>query len=333
MEENQKIGVLQSASILHRYPDNPVLTSKQVPYPSVIAYNAGVIKYQGRYVMVFRNDYDWNKDEQKAVGFQLGLAFSDDGIHWQTQPRPILQPENEEVLGSIDPRITLLEGRCYITYCQYTRPGFLATIAATTDFEHFEIISKSEPDNRDMVLFPDKIGGRYIRLDRPFPRESRQNQDRFDIWISESPDLIYWGRHEPLLCVEDIPYANARLGAGTPPVRTEWGWLSLFHAVDFDSERGKNGWEDKWQKRYTAGVLLQDLENPRKVIASSRSPLIAPEADYEAKEGFRTNVIFPTAMVLEDTGEVKIYYGAADTAVALATTDLESLVRFCKNEL
>ena len=152
----------------------------------------------------------------------------------------------------------------------------------------------------------------------------------YDIWISESPDLVYWGKSDLQLCVEDVPYANERLGAGNLPVRTEYGWLSLFHAVDVDPNRGKNGWEDKWPKRYSAGVMLQDLQDPRKLIAYSKEPLIAPEPEfpYETKEGFRTNVIFPGAMIIEDNGEVKMYYGAADTVECLATAQLDDLIDF-----
>jgi len=323
------IGSLQSSPIIKRHPLNPIFTAEDVPYPSVIAYNAGVVKYQGQYLMVFRNDYHYNEGEQKADHFQIGVAYSDDGIsNWRVHPGPILEFQGgDDVLGSFDPRVTVLEGRVYITYCQYTKHGYRGTIAVTDDLEHIEIVSNSVPDNRNLVLFPERINGRYIRHERPFPIDSR-SQRLYDIWISESPDLVYWGKSEPLLCVEDIPYANERLGAGTPPVRTPWGWLSLFHAVDIDPSRGKNGWEDRWPKRYSAGVMLQDLENPRKLIAYSKEPLIVPETPYETKEGFRHNVIFPGGMIVEDNGEVKIYYGAADTVECLATTQLDDLIDF-----
>jgi beta-1,4-mannooligosaccharide/beta-1,4-mannosyl-N-acetylglucosamine phosphorylase len=312
------VGPLHSSSIIKRHPLNPIFTAEDVPYPSVIAYNAGVVKYQGQYVMVFRNDYNWNEEEQKAIGFQIGVAYSDDGIsNWRVHRKPII-----EFQGGED-----VDGRIYITYAMYTKHGYRGTIAVTDDFENIEILSSAVPDNRDMVLFPEQIDDIYIRLERPFPIDSR-SQRLYDIWISESPDLVYWGKSEPLLCVEDVPYANERLGAGNPPVRTEDGWLSLFHAVDIDPSRGKNGWEDKWPKRYTAGVMLQDLKNPRKIIAYSREPLIAPEVPYETEEGFRTNVIFPGGMILEEDGEVKIYYGAADTVQCLATTQLDDLIDF-----
>jgi beta-1,4-mannooligosaccharide/beta-1,4-mannosyl-N-acetylglucosamine phosphorylase len=147
------------------------------------------------------------------------------------------------------------------------------------------------------------------------------------IWFSSSPDLVHWGGEKLVLGVEDVPFSNNKIGSAAPPVKTEHGWLTSFHAVDLDPSRGKNGWEDKWQKRYCAGLMLLDLEDPSKVVGLYREPLLAPEAPYEVAEGFRTNVIFPCGMILEDDGEVKLYYGASDTCIALATGQLEDLLK------
>ena len=168
-----------------------------------------------------------------------------------------------------------------------------------------------------------------MRLERPFPVYSRGGIDRFDTWISFSPDLRYWGDTKLLLAVEDVPYANDKIGPGAPPVKTKAGWLTLFHAVDIDRTRGKNGWEEKWQKRYCAGIMLLDLNNPAKIIGLYKKPLIAPETRYETEEGYRTNVIFPGGMILEDNGEVKIYYGASDTVECLAVANVEDLIALC----
>ena len=161
----------------------------------------------------------------------------------------------------------------------------------------------------------------------------RGGGERFDIWISDSPDLKYWGNSDLLLAVEEIPYANTKLGPAAPPVKTPQGWLTTFHAVDLDPQRGKNGWEDRWQKRYTAGIMLLDLEEPWKVVGMMKNPLMAPEASYEVDGGFRNNVIFPGGMILEDSGEVKIYYGAADTVECLATAHVDDLVALCTDPL
>ena len=132
-----------------------------------------------------------------------------------------------------------------------------------------------------------------------------------------------------MLGVEHVPYANDKIGPGAPPVKTKQGWLTTFHTTDLDPSRGKNGWEDSWKKRYTAGIMLLDLENPSRVIGMASSPLIAPEVSYEIEGGFRNYVIFPGGMILEDSGEVKIYYGAADTVECLATAHVDDLVRLC----
>jgi beta-1,4-mannooligosaccharide/beta-1,4-mannosyl-N-acetylglucosamine phosphorylase len=185
------------------------------------------------------------------------------------------------------------------------------------------------PDNRNMVLFPEKVGGKYVRLERPFPVYSRGGRDRFDIWMGCSPDMRYWGDHALVLAVEEVPFANDKLGPAAPPVKTRKGWLTTFHAVDRDESRGKNGWEPAWKKRYTAGIMLLDLNDPRKVIGMSKEPLLAPEAEYETDGGFRNHVIFPGGMILEDSGEVKIYYGSADTVECLATAHVDDLLKLC----
>ena len=131
-----------------------------------------------------------------------------------------------------------------------------------------------------------------------------------------------------MLGVEDVPWANDKIGPTASPIKTEKGWLTLFHAVDRDDEgRGKNGWEKKWTKRYTAGMMLLDLNDPSKVLSVYKKPLIVPDTPLETDEGFRENVIFPCAMLLEDDGEVKIYYGASDTCVCLATAQLDDLLK------
>ena len=322
-------AVLKSSGVIRRHSANPVLGPERVPYESDMVFNAGVAKYQGRYVMVFRNDYGWN-EKSGLTDTNLGLAFSDDGVRWQVRPSPCWQWHDEEILRVYDPRLTVLDGRCVLCFAVDTRHGVRGGIAVTEDFERFDVLSMSVPDNRNMVVFPERIGGRYVRLERPFPVYSRGHTDRFDIWLSDSPDLRYWGNARMVLAVEDVPFANDKIGPGAPPVRTERGWLTTFHSVDLDPSRGRNGWEPHpWQKRYCAGIMLLDLDDPSKVIGLCPDPLIAPEASYETEGGFRNDVIFPTGMILEGTGEVKIYYGASDRLVCLATAAVEDLLRLC----
>jgi beta-1,4-mannooligosaccharide/beta-1,4-mannosyl-N-acetylglucosamine phosphorylase len=329
MELPETVGALRSSPCVRRHAGNPVLTAKDVPFPATLVYNAGICKFQGQYVMVFRNDV-YDRPEGKFQEINLGLATSRDGVRWEVAPKPCFRWIDEEVLRCYDPRLTVIEGRVYMCFAVDTRHGLRGGIAVTDDLEKFEVLHLSAPDNRNMVLFPERLGGKYVRLERPFPIYSRsRKRDRFDAWISDSPDLRYWGNSRLLLAVEDVPFANDKVGPAAPPVLTKQGWLTLFHAVDIDFSRGKNGWEEKWQKRYTAGIMLLDRDDPGKIIGLSREPLLVPEAPYEISGGIRNHVIFPGGMVLEPSGEVKIYYGSADTVECLATADVGDLLKMC----
>lgn len=311
---------------IRRHAANPILSHKDVPYPCTLLFNAGVARFQGQYVMVFRNDYGtWG--EPRFQGTNLGIATSRDGVKWEVRPKPWLEIKTDEIRRIYDPRLTVLDGRCYMCFAMDTNHGVRGGIGVTDDFDTFDILSLSVPDNRNMVLFPEKIGGSYFRLERPFPVYSR-GRDRFDIWSGASPDLRYWGDHNLVLGVEQVSFANDKLGPAAPPVRTRAGWLTLFHAVDRDESRGKHGWENSWKKRYTAGLMLLDPDEPWKVKGLCQQPLLAPEdAPYERDGGFRNNVIFPGGMILEESGEVKIYYGAADTYECLATAHVDDLLK------
>jgi len=336
--------LFQTNPVIKRFSGNPVLTRQDIPYPATLVFNAGVTVFNGQFVTVFRNDYgEWGNPV--FAGTNLGLATSTDGVRWQVHPRPIWTLEDVkrdsahlfpgdsaewEVLRAYDPRLTVIDGQCYMCFALDTRHGLRGGIARTEDFAHFEVLSLSAPDNRNMVLFPEKVGGNFVRLERPMPIYSRGVGDCFDLWYSDSPNLTHWGNHHCVLGVESVPFANDKIGPAAPPVKTEQGWLTLFHAVDLDPQRGKNGWEERWQKRYTIGVMLLDLKNPYHVLGMSKLPLMVPEAAYE-RNGFRNNVLFPGGMILEKSGEVKIYYGAADTVECLATVHVDELLRLCSH--
>lgn len=330
--------------MLQRHPSNPILTHQQCPFPATTVFNAGVAKFEGRYVMLFRNDYGrWG--DPNFDGTNLGLATSADGISWTVEPQPVLDAERarqglrhlydprfgaEEIRRIYDPRITVIEGRAYVCFAVDTEHGILGGVAVTDDFQTFEFLSLSAPDNRNMVLFPEKIGGNYLRLERPFPVYGRRSPEAFDIWSSDSPDLRYWGNTRLLLAGEDLPYANSKIGPAAPPVRTRRGWLVPIHAVHSDPTTRLAGWEStSWHKTYYAGLILLDLDDPTRVIGRTRLPLLAPETPYEL-EGFRGSVIFPCGFLVESTGEARLYYGAADTCVALATGQLDDLLDACE---
>lgn len=331
--EEPQIGQLKSDPSIRRFGGNPVLKASDVPYRADLVCNAGVTKFNGKYVMVFRNDIRIDEFTVQE-GVSLGLAYSNDGLTWHVQSKPCFDAHlvgNEtEFINTYDARLTVIQGRCYMTFGTDTRHGVRCGIAVTDDFEKFQIISICTPDNRNFVIFPEKFGGNYLRLERPFPIYGRPGySERFDIWASDSPDLVYWGNPHLVLGVEDVPFSNQKIGPGPPPIKTSKGWLAVFHASDFDASRGRDGYEHSWKKRYSAGVMLLDLQDPRKVLGMSKEPLFTPEAPYEVAGGYRNKVVFPTGMILEESGELKIYYGAADTSVCLATAQLGDLVNLC----
>lgn len=308
--------------------DKPVLTYKDVPYNAALIFNAAVEKINCKYVMLFRNDYG-DFEKERLDGSCLGFATSDNGIDWVVSDKPRFQIPDARIKRIYDPRITVIDGEIYVCFAVDTNHGVHGGIAKTEDFENFEIISVSTPDNRNMVLFPEKINGNYVRLERPMPVYTRGGKDRFDLWLSESPDLVYWGKSRLVMGVEDVPFANDKIGPAAQPIKTDKGWLTTFHAVELDPSMGKNGWENKWQKKYYAGIMLLDLNDPSKVIGKYDKPLIVCDRDYEVENGFRKDVIFPCGCLLEDSGEVKIYYGASDTVECLATADVNDLIKLC----
>ncbi|MBR2986338.1 MAG: glycoside hydrolase family 130 protein [Clostridia bacterium] len=329
----------KSASCVKKL-NKPILTCKDIPYDASLVFNAGVVKFKGKYVMVFRNDYGTTEElfgkGKRFAGTNLGVAFSDDGYNWNAMPQPWFQWKTDEIQRAYDPRLTVIDDELYICMAIDTKHGIRGAVAKIIDFDNPpQIISMSVPDNRNMVLFPERINGNYIRLERPMPVYFRDGEptyglfDFFDLWLSESPDLKYWGESRLVLDVDAVPFANDKVGPGAPPIKTDKGWLMLFHAVERDNDRGKNGWEQKWEKVYYTGIALLDLDDPSKVIGMSKEPLIVSDLPYEFDGGFRTDVIFPGGMILEDDGEVKIYYGAADTVECVATANVNDLIDLC----
>lgn len=322
--------------MITKHPSNPVLAAKDIPYPASLVFNAGVTKYNGRYVMVFRNDYGFGTQYPNGkgpdAGTNIGVAFSENGVDWQVRPEPWIEfLDDPEIRRFYDPRLTVVEGKCYLCFAVDTHHGTRGGIAVTEDFEKYQVLTMTAPDNRNMVLFPERINGDFVRLERPFPVYSRGGGEKFDTWISTSPDCRYWGNTDLLLGLEDVPFGNAKIGPGAPPIKTQEGWLTTFHAVHKHVDRELKGWEDRpWQKEYLAGLMLLDLQNPKKILGISREPILSADQDYEL-DGFRGSVVFPGGMILEDDGEVKIYYGGADTVEALAVAHVDDLLASCLN--
>ncbi|MBP5543804.1 MAG: glycoside hydrolase family 130 protein [Kiritimatiellae bacterium] len=322
---------------IRRHSSNPILSARDIPYDASLIFNAGVAKWQGEYVMLFRNDYgqteeSWRKTQASGqwphLATNIGIARSRDGVHWTAGPKPVFQMRDDEIQRVYDPRLTIVEGRPVLCFAMDTKHGLRGGIATTDDFERFEVQSLSVPDNRNMALFPERVGGCFVRLERPMPVYSHGGGEHFDIWLSESPDLRFWGESRLVMGAERVPYATGKIGPAAPPVKTPRGWLATFHAVRY-ADQDLHSWEGNWRKEYCAGLMLLDLDDPSKVIGLSREPLLVAEEPYETN-GFRGSVIFPGGMILEDSGEVKIYYGAADTVECLATAHIDDLLAFCE---
>lgn len=320
-------------NLVERYKDNPILSKKDIPYKADLIFNAGVTKYHGVYYMIFRNDYKgYPCDNNGLAGTNLGLAISKDGIHFKVDKKIRFAMKDNEIKRIYDPRLQVIDDQIFMCFACDTKHGIRGGIGKLNkSFSKLEIISLTTPDNRNMVLFPEKINGKYVRLERPFPVYSRHGE-YFDIWMSESSDLKYWGNSKLVLGSEQVKFANYKIGPGTPPIKTKKGWLALFHAVEFDPNRGKNGWEKKWQKIYYTGVMLLSLKDPSKVIGLYQKPLLAPSTSYERIDGFRNDVIFPGGLILEENGEVKIYYGAADTVECVAFSTVNELLKLCQKK-
>lgn len=313
----------------------PVFSYKDVPYNAALTFNAGVIKHNGKYIMMFRNDAGSVEKQELNGETNIGLAFSDDGIKWNTYEKPVFRLHDDEINRVYDPRLTVIDDEVYICFATDTKHGIRGGIGKVSeDYKSVEVISLSVPDNRNMALFPEKINGKFVRVERPMPVYGRYYNvnGTFDVWMSDSPDLVYWGNSKLVLACEDVPFCNDKIGPGAPPIKTDKGWLTIFHSVILDKSIGKNGWEDSWQKKYYVGIMLLDKDDPSKVIGMSKEPLLVPELEFEVTGGFRNEALFPCAMILDDNDEVKIYYSAGDMYVCLATANVNDLIDLCSEE-
>lgn len=299
---------------LGRYEGNPILTAQDFPRPVNSVFNAGAAKYGNEYILL-------NRVQGLDGTSYLWVARSRDGYHFTPDPEPAMVPSTEEPFaryeeyGIEDPRITRIDDTYYIVYVCYSSFDCRVGLALTRDFQAFERVGLiSLPDNKDAVLFPEKIGGRYARLDRPMTVIS----GRRDIWISYSPDLLYWGDARVVMTPRPGRWDSEKIAAGAPPIKTEKGWLLIYHGV-----RGTAS-----GKIYRLGVALLDLEDPSRVVGRAREAILYPAAleDFLGDVG---HVVFTGGVILEDDEELKIYYGAADQVMCLATANLDDLITLC----
>ena len=239
----------------------------------------------------------------------IRVARSLDGLHFSVDLDPFIYPIREgEAYGIEDARVTFLEGRFYLNYTVVSRDSWATALAVTDDFRTVERKGLIfHPENKDVAIFPEKIGGLYVALHRP----NNSGFGKASIWTSQSPDLLHWGNHECIVRPRDIPWEAAKIGGGAPPIKTDQGWLVIYHA------KGE-------QSVYSLFTLLLDLHDPRRVIRRGREPILVPTEPYET-EGFFPNVVFSNGVV-ETDGRVYIYYGAADECACVAITDIDTLL-------
>jgi predicted GH43/DUF377 family glycosyl hydrolase len=294
---------------LHRWERNPILTLEDMPFRSNTVFNGTPVKVDGTYHLIIR------VEGQQGYSF-FALARSGDGLHFEVEKQPCLMPATTEPWrtweenGIEDPRLTVIEGVYYIMYTAVSHFGHYIALARTDDFHHYERMAVvSEPSNKDGVLFPEKINGLYARLDRPF------GYDTGAVWVSYSPDLIHWGRSEYCFGPRPRYWDQFRVGASAPPIRTPKGWLEIYHGVKMTSAG----------PIYRVGTVMLDLENPARVIGRCLEPLLSPRTAYE-RIGDVGNVCFACGAIVEEDGDVKVYYGAADTSICVAMAPMEELI-------
>ena len=300
-------------SLIQRHPDNPILVKEHMPFRAQCVFNSGATLVDDEIVMLVNTwDAAWRP--------RFLVARSRDGVRFAVGEKNMVEAPREYPYrpdaGIFDTRITPIDGVYYITYNTYAEgAGGRIRLARTHDFEEIEDLGfLTGADHRNGVLFPERIDGAYVRLERPNGQEGLG-----EIFISFSPDLVHWGRTKLLLRKGSEYWESAKIGPGAPPVRTDRGWLVLYHGC----REHMNG------LMYNMGCMLLDLEDPARIIGKMRDCLMWPEMPYELT-GNCPGVVFPTAAIPHgEPDELKIYYGAADTCMGLALANQSALVEQC----
>ena len=298
--------------VVWRSKRNPIITRDAVPDANSI-FNSAIVPFENGFAGVFRCD-------NTARDMQLYTGKSKDGINWEIEPKRIqFKCEDDEICNFVygyDPRVCWLEDRYYITWCNgYYGPTI--GVGYTYDFKTFyQTENAFLPHNRNGVLFPRRINGKFTMLSRP---SDRGHTPFGDIFYSESPDMIHWGHHRQVMSPTG-GWQSTKIGAGPTPIETSEGWLLIYHGVLTSC----NGFV------YSFGAALLDIEKPWKVIYRTRPYLLSPREYYECV-GDVQNVAFPTAALYDPpTGRMAIYYGGADTVTCLAFAKFDELIDFIK---
>ncbi|MBO7356917.1 MAG: glycoside hydrolase family 130 protein [Lachnospiraceae bacterium] len=296
-----------------RYSENPIIKRNPVKGVARI-FNSAVMPFEGGFIGVFRG-------EQTNGIPTIYMGKSADGIKWDINTEKIrfVDEDGNDFMPeyAYDPRLVKVEDTYFIIWCQdFYGPSI--GIAKTQDFKTFvRIENPFIPYNRNAVLFPRRINGKYMLLSRP----SDSGHTPFgDIFVSESPDMIYWGKHRHVMGSNDNWWESLKIGGGATPIETSEGWLLLYHGVAGTC----NGYV------YSIGGAILDIDNPSIVKYRCENFLLTPEEWYEER-GFVPNVCFPCATVQNnETGQMAIYYGAADSYVGLCFTTVDEIIDYIK---
>lgn len=296
-----------------RYTENPIIGRNPIDHVARI-FNSAVIPYENSFIGVFRGE------QNNGIPY-IYLGRSNDGIHWEFEEEKItfVGEEGLEFMPryAYDPRLVKVEDTYYIIWCQDFY-GASIGMAKTQDFKTFvRLENPFLPFNRNAVLFPRKVNGNFMMLSRP----SDSGHTPFgDIFLSESPDLVYWGKHRHVMGKGKEWWQSLKIGGGAAPIETNEGWLLFYHGVSGTC----NGFV------YSIGGAILDIDNPSVVKYRCENFLLTPETWYEER-GFVPNVCFPCATICDpEDGRIAIYYGAADSYVALAFTRAEEIVTYIK---
>ncbi len=299
-----------------RHDGNPILTAEMWPYAVHSVFNAGAIRlHDGETLLLAR------VEDRRGIS-HLCAARSENGLdNWRIDPEPTLMPDPinhpEEVWGVEDPRITWLpeKERYAVAYTCYSRGGPGVAIALTEDFRTFDRLGMIiTPDDKDAAVLPYRIDGRWALIHRPSSPERLAH-----MWLSFSPDLKHWGSSMVLMEARRGAWWDARkIGLSTAPLQTDRGWFFLYHGVR----------ETAAGSLYRLGAGLLDLDDPRHVLLRSDEWFFGPDAPYE-RMGDVPDVVFPCGCTLADDGDtLRLYYGAADTSLCLATASLSRLLEW-----
>jgi predicted GH43/DUF377 family glycosyl hydrolase len=310
--EPGRVTPIRDAMLFRRSESNPILTVADVPYPANTIFNPGAARLDGETVLLAR------VEDLRGIS-QLHVVRSVDGLtDWQFDAEPLLRSDvnhPEEIWGCEDPRLTWLPEReaWAIAYTAYSRRGPLVSLAMSPDFTRVTRLGPMmPPEDKDAALFPRRFDGRWAMIHRPSPLRGGAH-----MWISFSPDLRHWGDHTLLLEARDGAWWDAgKIGLGPPPLETAEGWLVMYHGVHATADG----------PIYRAGLALLDLDDPRTVLRRADEWVFGPATPYEMT-GDVGRVVFPCGWVADDENDqLHLYYGAADSAIAVATARLSEVL-------